>query len=176
MVDALETPMALHRLPEVLTAEPPRLRALSHLRPFRREQDIYVQEERTDTWYRVVSGGSLQISDAYRRAPAACRYLPAGRSLLVTARLLHRSAVQAVTEGTLIACYPRHRVEALADEDAETAIEIRIQIVEALERLQEQLLVTTTMTAQKKVREFLFYFHRRLSAGTCNGLALPISR
>jgi CRP/FNR family nitrogen fixation transcriptional regulator len=48
--------------------------------------------------------------------------------------------------------------------------------VEALERLQEQLLVTTTMTAQKKVREFLFYFHRRLSAGTCNGLALPISR
>ena len=36
--------------------------------------------------------------------------------------------------------------------------------------------MTTTMTAQEKVREFLFYFHQRLSAGTGNGLALPISR
>lgn len=176
MVDALGTPIALHRLPEVLTAEPARLRALSHLRRFRREQDIYVQEERTDTWYRVVSGAAckyLMRTDGRRQLVDI--YLP-GDLFGFTARLLHRFAVQAVTDGTLVACYPRHRVEALAEEDAETALEIRIQIVEALERLQEQLLVTTTMTAQEKVREFLFYFHRRLSAGTGNGLALPISR
>jgi CRP/FNR family nitrogen fixation transcriptional regulator len=177
MLDTFATPIALRRLPEVPTAEPARLQSLAHLRRFRREQDIYGQQERSDTWYRVVSG-------------SACKYLmrTEGRRQLVdiyrpgdlfgfTARLRHRFAVQAVSDGTLIACYPRQRVEALVTEDPETAREIRMQIFEALERLQQQLLVISTMTAAEKVREFLFYFHQRLSADKDDDrLALPISR
>ena len=76
----------------------------------------------------------------------------------------------------LVACYPRQRVEALAEEDPATAIEIRTQIFEALGRLQEQMLVAGTITAQEKVREFLAYFHNRLSTGKDDVLALPMSR
>lgn len=51
-----------------------------------------------------------------------------------------------------------------------------MQILEALERLQQQLLVIGTMTSLEKVREFLFHFHRRLSADKDGAMALPISR
>ena len=43
-------------------------------------------------------------------------------------------------------------------------------------RLQEQMLVIGTMTAQEKVRECLVHFRDRLSADGDDGLALPISR
>ncbi len=161
MADAFGTSIALRRLPEAVTAEPARLRSLAHLRRFHREQDIYSQEERSDTWYRVVSGSArkyLMRSDGRRQLVDI--YLP-GDLFGFTARLHHTFAVQAVADGTLIACYPRQRVEALAEEDFETAREIRMQIFEALQRLQEQLLIISTMTAPEKVREFLFYFHKR---------------
>jgi CRP/FNR family transcriptional regulator, nitrogen fixation regulation protein len=176
MLEASGTSVALRRLPDEATAEPARLRSLAHLRRFHREQEIYGQEERSDTWYRVVSGSArkyLMRPDGRRQLVDI--YLP-GDLFGFTARLHHRFAVQAVADGTMIACYPRQRVEALAEEDSETALEIRMQIFEALERLQEQLLVLGTMTAQEKVRAFLFYFHQRLSAVGDDSLALPVSR
>ena len=45
-----------------------------------------------------------------------------------------------------------------------------------MERLQQQMLVVGTMTAQEKVREFLVYLHDRLSAEKDEDLVLPISR
>ena len=83
------------------------------------------------------------------------------------------SAPEDLVQGVIAALHERFEVTV---EHAETAREIRMQIFEALERLQEQLLVVGTMTAQEKVREFLSYFHRRLSAGRGDSLALPISR
>jgi CRP/FNR family transcriptional regulator, nitrogen fixation regulation protein len=176
MPEVSRASVALRPLPEAPTAEPERLRSLAHLRKFHREQDIYGQEERSDTWYRVVSGFACKyLMHAEGRRQLVDVYLP-GDLFGFTSRLHHRFAVQAVADGTLIACYPRQRVEALAQEDTETAIEIRIQIFKALERLQEQLLVVGKMTAQEKVREFLIYFHWRLSVGKDDGMALPISR
>ncbi|MEO3385396.1 helix-turn-helix domain-containing protein [Mesorhizobium sp. CAU 1741] len=149
---------------------------MAHLRRYRREQDIYCQEERSDTWYRVVSGSARKyLMRADGRRQLVDIYLP-GDLFGFTSRAHHKFAVQAVADDTLIACYSRLRVEALAEEDPATAREIRMQGFEALERLQEQILVIGTMTAQEKVREFLLYFHDRLSTGNDNGLALPISR
>jgi CRP/FNR family nitrogen fixation transcriptional regulator len=176
MLDASGPSIALQRLPDASPTEPARLRSLAHLRRFHREQDIYGQEETSDTWYRVVSGSARKyLMRADGRRQLVDIYLP-GDFFGFTARLHHRFAVQAVADGTVVACYSRQRVEALAEEDSETALEIRMQILEALERLQEQLLVIGTMTAQEKVREFLFYFHSRLSRGRDDSLALPISR
>ena len=176
MLDTPATVLPLQRLSDAPTAEPARLRSLAHLRRFRREQDIYGQEEHADALYRVVSGSARKYHmRADGRRQLVDVFLP-GDLFGFTARLQHRFAVQAVADGTLIACYPRQRVEALAAEDTETALEIRMQIFEALERLQQQLLVIGTMTAQEKLREFLFYFHQRLSAGSDDSLALPISR
>lgn len=176
MLDISGTSIALRRLPNAPKPEPAQLRSLAKLRRFDREQDIYGQEVRSDTWYRVLSGSARKyLMRADGRRQLVDIYLP-GDLFGFTAHLYHRFAVQAVADGTLIACYPRQRVEALALEDSETALEIRTQIFEALERLQEQLLVIGTMTAQEKVREFLVYFHHRISAGRDESLALPISR
>lgn len=176
MLDASGTSIALRRLPDALTAEPARLRSLAKCRHFHREQDIYGQEERSDTWYRVVSGSARKyLMRADGRRQLVDIYLP-GDLFGFTVHLHHRFAVQAVADGTLIACYSRQRVEALAKEDTETALEIRMQIFEALERLQEHLLVISAITAQEKVREFLFYFQRRLLADNEDGMTLPISR
>lgn len=176
MPHAPENCIALRSLPDVANAEPARLQSLAHLRRFHREQEIYGQEDRSDMLYRVMSGAArkyLVRSDGRRQLVDI--YLP-GDLFGFTSRLQHRFAVQALTEGTLIACYVRQRVEALAEEDTETALEIRMQMLDALERLQEQLLVIGTVTAQEKVREFLFYFQQRVSAGREDSLALPISR
>jgi CRP/FNR family nitrogen fixation transcriptional regulator len=157
-------------------SEPARLRSLARLRRFHREQDIYGQEERSDTWYRVVSGSARKyLIRADGRRQLVDIYLP-GDLFGFTVHLHHRFAVQAVADQTLIACYPRQSVEALAGEDPETADEIRMQLFQALERLQEQLLITGTMTALEKVREFLIFFHHRLSARDEDNMALPISR
>ncbi|ACP21551.1 predicted transcriptional regulatory protein FixK (plasmid) [Sinorhizobium fredii NGR234] len=175
MVDAPAVPFPSQRLSRA-PAEPPRLRSIAHLRRFRRDQDIYGQEERNDTWYRVISGSARKyLTRADGRRQLVDIYLP-GDLFGFTSRVHHRFAVQAVADQTLIACYPRWRVEALAEEDSATAREIIVQSFEALERLQEQMLVIGTVTAQEKVRHFLVYFHDRVSAGKDDSLALPISR
>ncbi len=175
MLDTPAIPAGSPRLAEV-PPEPPRLRSLAHLRHFRREQDIYGQEERSDIWYRVVSGSARKyLIRADGRRQLVDIYLP--RDFFgLTSRVLHKFAVQAVTDGTLIACYPRSLVEALVDEDPATAREIRMQCFEAIGRLQDQMLVVGTMTASEKVREFLVYFQSRISAGRNDGLSLPLSR
>lgn len=175
MPDVPAVPNALQPLPEP-PSEPLRLRSLAHLRRFRREQDIYCQEELSDTWYRVDSGSACKyLVRADGRRQLVDIYL-AGDFFGFTSRARHKFAVQAIADGTIIACYPRQRVEALAEEDSATAREIRTQSFEAMRRLQDQMLVIGTMTAQEKVREFLMYFHDRLSKDKDEGLALPISR
>lgn len=167
---------ALRSVPGLQKVEPARLRSLAHLRRFHREQDIYGEEELSDTWYRVVLGAARKyLMRADGRRQLVDIYLP-GDLFGFTARLNHKFAAQAIADGTVIACYPRKRVEALIEEDSETALEIRRQLLGALERLQEQLLVVGTMTAPEKVREFLLYFYKRLSASKDGDMALPISR
>lgn len=175
MVSPLAAPTAVQRLADA-PVEPPRLRSLARLRRFRREQDIYAQDDRSETWYRVLSGSARKyLIRADGRRQLVDIYLP-GDFFGFTSRFHHKFAVQAVADGTLIACYPQQRVEALAEVDPATAREIRRHSFEAIERLQKQMLVVGTVTAQEKVWEFLIYFHDRISAGRDERLALPISR
>ena len=77
MLDTPATVLPLQRLSDAPTAEPARLRSLAHLRRFRREQDIYGQEERSDTWYRVVSGSARKyLMRADGRRQLVDIYLP----------------------------------------------------------------------------------------------------
>jgi CRP/FNR family transcriptional regulator, nitrogen fixation regulation protein len=84
--------------------------------------------------------------------------------------------VQAVAEDTTIECYPRQKVEALADSNPMVARDVLARCFQAIERLEEQMLVVSTMTAQEKVRAFLSYFCDRMDASCGDGAALPISR
>jgi CRP/FNR family transcriptional regulator, nitrogen fixation regulation protein len=175
MMEAPARPIALQPLSKAPSV-PHRLRSMAHLRRYFHEQDIYSQEDRSDTWYRVDTGSACEyLVRADGRRQIIDIYLP-GDFFGFTSHDRHKFSVQAVADDTVIACYPRQRVEALAEEDAAIAHEIRIQSFKAIGRLQEQMLVIGTMTAQEKVREFLLYFHDRISTDQDDGLSLPISR
>jgi CRP/FNR family nitrogen fixation transcriptional regulator len=158
--------------------EPIALRSIAHSRRFRREQDIYSQEDKSDSWYRVASGAARKyLTRADGRRQIVDIHLP-GDYFGFTQGGRHRFSVQAVADDTMIVCYPRQRVEALADKDPSVAREIRMRSFEAISRLQEQLLIVGTMTAQEKVRVFLLYVRARLSIlnDDDENIALPISR
>ncbi|UVK41020.1 helix-turn-helix domain-containing protein [Mesorhizobium sp. AR10] len=157
-------------------AQPEALPSIARVRRFRREQEIYSQEDRSDTWYRMVSGAARKyIIHASGRRQIVDIHLP-GDFFGFTSHNRHRFGVQSVIDGTSIECYPRQRLEALADASPALAREIRMRGFEAIERLQEQLLIVGTMTAKEKVRAFLIYFCERISTAQDEGVALPISR
>jgi CRP-like cAMP-binding protein len=85
-------------------------------------------------------------------------------------------SVEAVAEGTTVACYPRLHVEMLADEDPRLARELRQAAFAALSRLQTQLLIVGRITALEKVGSFLLEMAGRLSDGAIDRVVLPISR
>jgi CRP-like cAMP-binding protein len=84
--------------------------------------------------------------------------------------------VEAIAEGTVVAAYPRKRVETLADSDPQLAREIRQIAFLALARLQAQLLILGRITALEKVGSFIVELATRLTAGRGNTVALPMSR
>ena len=84
--------------------------------------------------------------------------------------------IEAVTEGTVVAAYPRRRIEMLADSDPKIAHEIRKIAYAALSRLQAQLLILGRITALEKVGSFILEMAARLSDGDADQVALPVSR
>jgi CRP/FNR family transcriptional regulator, nitrogen fixation regulation protein len=147
-----------------------------HVKRFGREQDIYGQEDRSEAWYRVLSGAARKY---FMRADGRRQVVDfhlAGDFFGLTLRERHRFGVQAVTDGTVIECFPRNRLEAALDQDPEFARAIRLESLETIGRLQEQMIVVGTMTASEKVLAFLTYFCDRLSPLAQSDVQLPISR
>src|ERR1700730_11562736 len=93
-----------------------------------------------------------------------------------TAREAYDFTVEAIDPGTIVAGYPRRRVEALADSDPRLAREGRKLVLEAMSRLQAQLLSIGRITAPEKVGSFLLDMAARLSPGHPDNVMLPVSR
>jgi CRP-like cAMP-binding protein len=127
-------------------------------------------------WHRVVSG-------AVRR----CAVQPDGRRQIVDLLLAGDCfgfapqdgsgfAAEAVVEGTVLASYPRRRLELLADSEPEVAHGIRDGAFAAIARLQRQILVLGRITAPEKVGSFLLEMADRLSSEAADRIVLPVSR
>jgi CRP-like cAMP-binding protein len=127
-------------------------------------------------WFRVISGGARQcITRADGRRQIVELLLP-GDFFGFCARNEYDFSVEAVAEGTRIACYPRQRIEAAAERDPALARELRMLAFEAISRSQAQLLIVGRLTATEKVGGFLLAMSGRLSVGPADVVALPISR
>ena len=85
-------------------------------------------------------------------------------------------AVAHRAKDTIVASYPRRRVEMLAEADPQLSREIRQVMFEALSRLQAQLMILGRITATEKVGSFLLTMAERLSDQTLDRVDLPISR
>jgi CRP/FNR family nitrogen fixation transcriptional regulator len=152
------------------------LQSVATITQWRREQEICSQEGCAGHWYRVLEGAVRKCIVRPNGQRQIVDLLLPGDFFGFTTHDQHRFAVQAVIEGTVIACYPRRRAEALADADPQIAREIRERAFETISRLQEQLLVVGRMSALEKVGSFLVKMAERLPGRRNDGITLPISR
>lgn len=165
--------LSLLTAPSLATSET--LHDIAHIRRFERDQEIFRPDERSNTWYSVLSGAAREyIVHGDGRRQIIDILLP-GDFFGFTLRTHRWFGAQAVAKDTVVECYPRQRLEVLADTDPSTASEIRARCFQSIERLEEQMLVIGTMTSKEKVHAFLSYFCDRLAA-VDDGAAIPISR
>jgi len=158
---------------------PEALEDLARITRCRRDQEIYRQEDPVESWYRVVSGvlrrfavrpdGRRQIVDFL--LPGDCFGFAGGDER-------HHFAVEAVTNGTTVTCYPRRRVERLAESNPEVAQAVRAMTSQAISRLEAQILILGRTRAPEKVGAFLLdmvvrWSHRERAA---TRVVLPMSR
>jgi CRP/FNR family nitrogen fixation transcriptional regulator len=157
--------------------ELPAMEALMTLRRCRRGEEIYGREDPADYWYRVAWGmarKSTLLSDGHRRV---VDFLLPGNYFGLSAGARRRNFdVEAVIEGTTVACFPRRHLEALADSDPEVGRFIRQVAFETLLRLQARILILGRTTAPEKVRAFLVEMGQRSREGGAEAVVLQMSR
>jgi CRP/FNR family nitrogen fixation transcriptional regulator len=153
-----------------------KLDCLALTQRYHRGQEISSQTHPAEYWYRLLFG-------AARRGVVR----PDGRRQIIDLLLpgdffgfpVHDEcgfAVEAIIEDTRVSCYPRRRVETLANSDPMVAGELCQIAFGAISRLQAQLLILGRITALEKVGSFLVDMADRLSGGHADRVVLPISR
>lgn len=151
------------------------LDGLAVVTQYRRGQEICGEGRPSEKWYCVVHGAARRcVSRRDGRRQIVDLLLP-GNFFGFTSGENFDFTVEAVSRGTLVASYPRRRVEALADADPALAREIRQVTVASLTRLQEQLLTMGRTTALEKVGSFILDMAARLP-DSGDKVVLPVSR
>jgi CRP/FNR family transcriptional regulator, nitrogen fixation regulation protein len=142
----------------------------------RRGQEIYRQNSAAVHWYRLTSGTARRFAVRVDGRRQIVDLLVPGDIFGFGVRSRHRFTVEAVTEGTVVACYPRARLDALAGSDPHVARELHEAMCEAMSRLQSQIMILGRTTAQQKVGAFLLNLAERLAESPVDVVVLPISR
>jgi CRP/FNR family nitrogen fixation transcriptional regulator len=163
----------------LLSTQPHRLKnldALAVVVPFRHGQEICSQSQPIEYWYYLILG-------AARRSTIR----PDGRRQIVDLLLpgdffglmlgdQSDTTVEAVAKATVVACYPRRRIDKLAESDPSIARDLHQIPCAVLSRMQAQLLILGRITAMEKVGSFILEMAARLSGGDSEQVALPVSR
>jgi CRP-like cAMP-binding protein len=152
------------------------LDSLAVITRYRRGQEICGHSNPCDTWYCVISG----VAGRYVVRPDGRRQildlLLPGDFFGFALRDAYDSNVDAASDETLVASYPRRRVEALSETDPGVARQIRQAAFKVLLRQQAQLLILGRVTALQKVGNFLLDIARRTAGSGMDTLELPVSR
>ena len=160
-----------HRLPASQSME-----TLATFMRCYRGQTIYGPEDPPEYWYCVVSGmarKSMLLVDGRRRI---VDFLLPGDFFGFSVREEHHLEVEAVTEDTVVARYPRRRVETLAECDPNVGRYIRHLAFESISRLEARIGILGRVTAIEKVSAFLLEMAQRSLNGPSTVVVLPMSR
>ena len=152
------------------------LEALATRTRYRRGQEIYKEDSPVEYWYRIVSGMARRFSARADGKRQIVDLLLSGDVFGFGGSGKHHFAVEAVVADTVVARFPRLRLEALAASDPRVARELRDAAVDAISRLHALILNLGRTTAEEKVGHFLLRMAERLSAGPADGMVLPMSR
>jgi CRP-like cAMP-binding protein len=127
-------------------------------------------------WYRMVSGVARKclVSSSGRRQ--IVDLLVAGDFFGLAAREENYFSLEAVVEGTVVASYPRRRIEELENADPRVASAVRDLLLRKIGRLQAQLLIMGRTSATAKVGAFLLSMEERLDCAGAGSVVLPMSR
>jgi CRP/FNR family nitrogen fixation transcriptional regulator len=143
---------------------------------FRRGQEICSQEQSVEHWYFLLSGVARRCalrSDGRRQI---IDLLLPGDFFGLAFGQQSDATIEAVTDNTVVASYPRPRIELLADSNPKVARELRDIAFKALSRLQSQMLILGRITATEKVGSFILEMAARLVNGDSETVSLPVSR
>jgi CRP/FNR family transcriptional regulator, nitrogen fixation regulation protein len=143
---------------------------------YSRGQAIYEEDSAVDCWCRVVSGVARRFSLRIDGRRQIVDLLLANDVFGFGTRGRHRFSAEAVVDGTVIARYPRARLESLASSDVRVAQQLQEAFTDAMARVQTQILTFGRITAEAKVGCFLLSMAERLSADPTDAVLLPISR
>jgi CRP-like cAMP-binding protein len=143
---------------------------------YRRDQEIYGRSDAAEYWYCVVSGAARKYAlttDGRRRI---IDFLLPGDFFGFGARHAEFFAAEAIAGDTVVACYPRRRLEAAADSDPRLGRQIREISFEAISRFQARLLILGRVTSLEKVGAFLIEMAARSFDRADQTVVLPMSR
>lgn len=150
--------------------------AIAVIAPRQRHEVICDEGQPADNWYYVLAGAAVcSVVRADGRRQIVDLLLP-GDFFGFAAGSQYTSTAEAAVAGTVVAGYPRRRIEMEADADPRLSREIRQIAFNGLSRLQRQLQILGRVTVQEKVGSFILATGERLAANDENSVALPFSR
>jgi CRP/FNR family nitrogen fixation transcriptional regulator len=117
------------------------MEALATISACRPGEMIYARRDPVEQWYRIVSGLARKCAVTPDGRRQIMDFLLPGDFFGFNAREKHPVTVEAVVEGTIVARYPRDRVETLADTDPQVGRYIRQMALQALSRAQARALI-----------------------------------
>jgi CRP/FNR family transcriptional regulator, nitrogen fixation regulation protein len=143
---------------------------------YRRDQQVYEEDSTVEYWYRVISGLARRFTTRADGKRQIVDLLLPGDVFGFGARGKHTFAVEAVLDDTVVARYPRSRLENAARLDPDIARQLREAACQAISRLHALILNLGRTTAEQKVGHFLVKMAERLSGGPADSVVLPMSR
>lgn len=143
---------------------------------YRRGEEIYRRSDPTDHWYRLVSGVAKKYTVTADGRQQIVEFLLPDDFFGFGAGRAHQFIVEAVAGRTVVACYPRDKMEALITRDPGAARLLREVAFEQIARSQLRLLALVRMGAQQRVGAFLIEMSERLCKEPAEPLLLPMSR
>jgi CRP/FNR family nitrogen fixation transcriptional regulator len=141
-----------------------------------RGQQIYKEDSSVEYWYRMESGVARRFSARADGRRQIVDLLLPGDFFGFGVGGKHHFAVEAVLDGTVVARYPRSRLESLAELDPRIARRLRDVACTAMSRLHGLILNLGRTTAKEKVGHFLVRMADRLAGGAADRVVLPMSR
>ena len=140
---------------------------------YARNVEIYGEGEPAEYLYKVMSGAvriSKLLDDGRRQVTA---FHLAGEIFGLELGKEHRFSAEAISESSILVV-KRSTVLALADHDGEVARQLWTLTADALQRVQDHMLVLGCMNAKERVANFLLQLAKRGSGG--DEIELPMSR
>jgi CRP/FNR family nitrogen fixation transcriptional regulator len=178
-VKSSPTVTQLARYRKIMSGRPHPLQsvdATAAITPCQRHEVICDEGQPADHWYYVIIGAVVcSVVRADGRRQIVDLLLP-GDFFGFTTADEYLSTIEAAVAGTVVAAYPRRRLEIGADADPQLSREIRKLAFEALSRLQGQLQILGRITVQEKVGSFILAMGERITDSPRDSVALPFSR